>query len=333
MKKNSHLKISVSVLSECEGQISNLGIISNKDKKEQDKDVLQLLMIKHDPDATSKDTLFEIKSKNVKKSTSKKLSTIKNFKHLQDVRQQHHFFKIKNIRGFLNNRARNLHGRNYNCKNYYCEKCFLQFTSKNKCLKHMETCNDNQRTLYPQPNSKISFSNHRYKFKAPVIGFCDFESVLQRIKERATCHLCSKSECLCSFPTSDDINIHKAVGYSILFVDSENVVFLQDEYVGEDAVKHFFKKLSDYEKSVEMKKQAFREVKKVKATAKDWKSFNMSTVCHICEEKFDETSIKLRKVMDHDHVTGKMVGAAHSICNLTRTGPFYTPIFFHNAQG
>ena len=104
----------------------------------------------------------------------------------------------------------------------------------------MKTCNDNQRTLYPEPNSKISFSNHRYKFKAPVIGFCDFESVLQRIKERATCHLCSKSECLCSFPTSDDINIHKAVGYSILFVDSENVVFLQDEHVGEDAVKHFF---------------------------------------------------------------------------------------------
>ena len=123
------------------------------------------------------------------------------------------------------------------------------------------------------------------------------------------------------------------MGYSILFVDSENVVFLQDEYVGEDAVKHFFKKLPYYEKSVENKKQTFREVNKVKATAKDWTSYNMSTVCHICEDKFDETSIKFRKVMDHDHVSGKMVGAAHSIYNLTRSGPYHTPIFFHNAQG
>ena len=40
-----------------------------------------------------------------------------------------------------------------------------------------------------------------------------------------------------------------------------------------------------------------------------------------------------RKVLDHDHVTGKIMGAAHSLCNLTRSGPYHTPIFFHNAQG
>ena len=75
------------------------------------------------------------------------------------------------------------------------------------------------------------------------MGFCDFESVLQKNKERSKCRLCSKLECLCTFSTSDDINIHRPAGYSLLFVDSNNEVFFQEEYLGEDAAKHFLDRL------------------------------------------------------------------------------------------
>ena len=84
----------------------------------------------------------------------------------------------------------------------------LRFRSKSKKEKHEQTCYDKQRALYPSKNSSISFTNHRHKFQAPVVGFCDFESVLQRNKKRSKCRLCSKLECLCAFPTSDDINVH-----------------------------------------------------------------------------------------------------------------------------
>ena len=165
------------------------------------------------------------------------------------------------------------------------------------------------------------------------MGFCDFESVLQRNKERSKCRLCSKLECLCAFPTSDNINVHRPAGYSLLFVDSNDEVFFQEEYLGEDAAKHFLDRLPFYEKVVEERKQKFRDVLKTQATAQEWQMYRKVKDCHICGGQFKNESRNYRKVLDHDHMTGKIMGAAHSLCNLTRSGPYHTPIFFHNAQG
>ena len=204
---------------------------------------------------------------------------------------------------------------------------------KFKKEKHEQTCYDKQRAVYPPKNFSISFTNHRHKFQAPVVGFCDFESVLQRNKERSKCRLCSKTECLCAFPTSDDINVHRPVGYSLLFVDSDDEVFFQEEYLGEDAVKHFLNRLTFYEKVVEERKQKFRHIVKTQSSPQEWQIYREAKVCHICGGQFKNESRNYRKVLDHDHVTGKIMGAAHSLCNLTRSGPYRTPIFFHNAQG
>ena len=43
------------------------------------------------------------------------------------------------------------------------------------------------------------------------------------------------------------------------------------------------------------------------------------------------------RVREHDHLTGKYRGAAHSVCNLEegkkRTRRFEIPVFFHNLKG
>ena len=346
LRKNDHLPVTISIICEGEGEVTNLGKFSNE--KEETKP-LQLLLIKHDPDATSTDRLFCVRAKNCsyqreleynrqqQRQLDADYDVDSNFpskiQNLRQLKQQHHFFKISNLRGFLNSRARLLSEKKYIRKYYYCEKCFLQFHAKNKKDNHEKICGDKQRTLYPEKGAALSFSNQKNRFTAPVLGFCDFESVLQRVKERSFCKACSKMECMCSFATSDDINTHRAAGYSILFVDSEDTVFLQDEYVGEDAVKQFFDRLPHYQEEVEKRKQKFRSVKKIKATKEEWKSYQEAEVCHICERTFIPHVQNYRKVPDHDHLTGKMVGAAHSLCNLARSGPFHTPIFFHNAQG
>ena len=305
-------------------------------------------MIKQDPKIPSDKTLSNSRPKKLNRQKSKKSFCNKNidfssdkkssfpskFKKYKDLNQQHHFFKITKLQGFLNNRAGLLSNNKAGRQMYiHCEKCLLHFRSKSKKEKHERICYDKQRTTYPCKNAAISFSNHKHKFKAPVVGFCDFESVLQRNKERSKCRLCSKLECLCAFPTSDDINVHRPVGYSLIFVDSDNKVFFQEEYLGEDAAKRFLDWLPLYEQIVGERKQKFRDVFETKATPEEWQMFRKATVCHICGLRFAAHPKKYRKVLDHDHVTGKIMGAAHSLCNLTRSGPYHTPIFFHNAQG
>jgi hypothetical protein len=48
-------------------------------------------------------------------------------------------------------------------------------------------------------------------------------------------------------------------------------------------------------------------------TSEEEKEFQKSEICHICEEKFKTAQERVR---DHDHLTGKFRGAAHSDCNL-----------------
>ena len=43
--------------------------------------------------------------------------------------------------------------------------------------------------------------------------------------------------------------------------------------------------------------------------------------------------IKIKKVRDHCHFTGRYRGAAHNLCNLKYRKPNFTPVVFHNLSG
>ncbi len=152
LSRNSHLPISISVFYESEGQVSNLGFFTNKNN-DRNKNILNLLMIKHDPEISPNECPFNsrlAKSTQCKKKSSRKKiinssSNIKlgfssKFKKIKDLNQQHHFFKITRIQGFLNNLAGLLSGKKaVQQKHFYCEKCLLHFRSKSKKEKHEET--------------------------------------------------------------------------------------------------------------------------------------------------------------------------------------------------
>ena len=60
--------------------------------------------------------------------------------------------------------------------------------------------------------------------------------------------------------------------------------------------------------------------------------FETATRCYICHQPFK--GMAKRKVADHDHVTGKFLGAACNACNLKRQSHrFFIPLLFHNARG
>ena len=66
--------------------------------------------------------------------------------------------------------------------------------------------------------------------------------------------------------------------------------------------------------------------------------YNEQEVCYISKEKFctdknEKNEFKLyQKIRDHCHYTGKIRGAAHSICNLKYKVPKEIPIIIHNAS-
>ena len=60
--------------------------------------------------------------------------------------------------------------------------------------------------------------------------------------------------------------------------------------------------------------------------------FETATRCYICHQPFK--GLAKRKVADHDHATGKFLGAACNACNLKRQSRrFFIPLLFHNARG
>ena len=316
VKFNKHLPLVINVFCHHETSITNLGIISNQKKEPiEKKRVLYLLMLTKNPSPKTLDPVFQ--------------------KGNEPCHEQvHYFYKILNVRKLLNFRrwkiCSNPKKNNNFQKHFYCETCFLRFRSSFKKEKHLKTCGKKQLETYPCQDDVLLFTHRSNLEKVPVVGFCDFESVLQRRCERQHCAKCNKEECECNVSVSQDLDDHRPVGYSILFVDKEDRVFFQEEYAGTDSVHHFFKRLPTYESIVHQRRQSFQ--RRIKASWKDWEAYERAEVCHICSRPFINTH-NGKKVLDHDHATGEIVGAAHSICNLQRQPPYWTPIYFHNAQG
>ena len=201
IKTNKHLPISVNVLCDAEGTVSNLGLISNEKSKKTN--ILHLLMFKTDITKNSINTVFKKFKQNEK---------------LKIRPQYHYFYKIINVQKLLNYRDYIISGKKIkNAQQYsYCENCFLKFFSKTKMIRHYKTCVDNQNLIYPKKGAKLAFSNVTHTTKVPVIGFCDFESVLQRNSETLHCTQCNKDECQCNVSKTQNINQHRFIGYSII---------------------------------------------------------------------------------------------------------------------
>ena len=57
-------------------------------------------------------------------------------------------------------------------------------------------------------------------------------------------------------------------------------------------------------------------------------AYDNSTLCHNCYEELGND-----RVRDHCHLSGKFIGAAHEVGNLTYKFPKFFPVVFHNLSG
>ena len=120
-----------------------------------------------------------------------------------------------------------------------------------------------------------------------------------------------------------------AVGFYIVPSAEDFFKCRYETYTGEDVVKWFLTRI------LQIKEELFailHDEKRLKMTPDDWRIFNASRTCSICQKPFD-TRFILDKVRDHDHLTGKFRGAAHAQCNLQLQQAYRISIFIHNFRG
>ena len=85
-----------------------------------------------------------------------------------------------------------------------------------------------------------------------------------------------------------------------------------NSYFGTDCNKWF---LNEMLKLQQEANKYFQTNLELLTTPQEEESFQLAEECWLCEEPFDSLT-QNTKVRDHDHLTGKYRGAAHSKCNI-----------------
>ena len=231
------------------------------------------------------------------------------------------------------------------------------------------------RIQMPTPNNKnIKFVNHKNQLKAPWVIYADFESIIRPIEgpipspKKSFTHLKSIHES-CGF----SLRVVRSDGFSPGLVFYRGPDCIQEFLKQLKEAEPFFKQsLKNRKKRYNLTSEEYQRYynsdtswicgeqgfdnsnKKIclsqeayclkcaidltddyevcSERVKDFKEFRKQTKCKRCNKTF----MKKDKVIDHDHITGKYRGAAHSSCNTKlRIDPekVKIPVFFHNLRG
>jgi hypothetical protein len=245
---------------------------------------------------------------------------------LVNDRKVEHYVYIKKLDIFATPKRRD-DGTHTNKNRFICPNCLHGFTTADLLDNHrvngcdlFEPC----KTVMPEIDKNgniptIQFKNHTRKFKAPVVIYADFETLIQPF---SNIHNYSKSSTtkLADLPPC---------GYSFNIVsDYPELNFGLQLYRGEDSVKHFINNLLEYGDKI---RDILDRKTPMYITPEQQKDFRKCKVCHICEKPIQKGE---KKVRDHDHISGLYRGCAHEGCNINFNYKNYLiPTFFHNLKG
>ena len=213
-------------------------------------------------------------------------------------------------------------------KVFCCAKCMGTFESEEELNKHEHMClivDKNYRVVeLPDERKYLEFDEKRSNNLTPIATYmvADFESVLEPVDE------CEEEE---NHTKTRITARHLPCSYGI------NVVSIYPElerfvtYWGtspEDTMKNFCQDILEVSHRVY---QVYCRKTPIIMSNNDIDDFNTRRCCYICCRQFFKETDKYK---DHDHVTGKYLGAACNACNLKRVQKnMELPLIFHNAKG
>ena len=237
-----------------------------------------------------------------------------------------HFLAIKNVNRYLSTQYQS--GSKKICyeKAFFCLNCFNKFTLKTALKNHEKICLINNPVKEIVEEGQVHFKNHQFQHPQDYIGFLDFECALD--PESKLCNDCQSLRCKCDRSFSEIVSHQDPIAFSFLILNQNNKIVHEYTFAGENAAEVFIDHLLEcYEIWV---KSLLETIQPMRITWAEQKLFDESDTCYLCHKSFEIDNVV--KCRDHNHFTGKYLGAACQQCNLKRQRPRELPIFLHNGS-
>ncbi|XP_053202895.1 uncharacterized protein LOC128387677 [Panonychus citri] len=208
--------------------------------------------------------------------------------------------------------------KNKSWERFFCCSCLSGFKEKSTLTKHEVYCNNNsaQRTILPGSENvptTCEFTRFEKTISYPYVIYADFEALVM------------KSENVLGASTFE-YQKHEACSFGWIVVDWEGKILFKCFYRGENAAEKFISSLYKVYSALNVNLQL--RIKPPILTPEERIGYESASNCHVCLQPLLED-----KVLDHCHLTGKLRGAAHNLCNLKLRLPNRIPVIFHNLKG
>ena len=229
-----------------------------------------------------------------------------------------HYAWIKDFNRFMTDITKHGH------RTFFCKKCLGHFTDELKQQEHSENCSPTegmQQVLQlPSDPKPLKFRNYRYQDPIPFVIYADFECLVPETNKRP-----ANEEAAFEYQH----HIPCSVGLKLVSHGDALRDIPYKEHHGADCTDWLLDELVRLEK---LCMEWLLKEERMRFWSDDRRKFQAATECYLCHKPFGNTP-GMKKVRDHDHISGKYRGAAHSHCNLQMRKLFKIPVFFHNFRG
>ena len=161
----------------------------------------------------------------------------------------------------------------------------------------------------------LRYNSYHLDFRVPLRVYFDFECALVKKNDDSSGKM---------------VRFHKhvPVAFCIRFVSEvKELRFKPIYYPGPDAEKKFVWHMRQAAAKID---RAFPRPVPFDGCWEDLERHRKETSCHACGEPFVPGDKNYKKVLDHDHYTGKYRSSMYSICNLWARDDKTFPVFAHN---